>query len=473
MKLQLQATRDLLSRYTQIWKAAWQIRDQLDPVPRQAHELAFLPAQLELIDSPLHPAPKWAMRAIIGFAALALLWACFGQLDVVAVAQGKVIPSGKVKTIQPLEAAVVKHIAVTDGQHVNAGDLLIELDATQTAADDRKARDALTDARLTQARTQALLDALDKHGKPILKPQADLNPTRLKAEQALADSQLGELTSKLATLDATAAQKQADLETTQQQIDKLKQTLPIAQQRAEDYKNLLDQNFMSKHGYLEKEQQRIEMSRDLAAQQSHAKELQAELAEQRQLRSQAIAEFMRQQLDLLNQAEQQLAQLTQETVKTAERARLTRLTAPTSGTVQQLAIHTVGGVVTPAQALLVIVPDSPSLEVEALVDNQDIGFVDKGQQAIVKIATFPYTRYGYLTGRVTTVSGDAIQDEKKGLVFDAHVALDQNRLKVENKWVNLTPGMAVTVEVKTGKRRVMEYFLSPLEQDAQEAMRER
>ena len=118
-------------------------------------------------------------------------------------------------------------------------------------------------------------------------------------------------------------------------------------------------------------------------------------------------------------------------------------------------------------------PDSPSLEVEALVDNQDIGFVDKGQQAIVKIATVPDTRTGYLTGRVTTVSGDAIQDEKKGLVFDAHVALDQNRLKVENKWVNLTPGMAVMREVKTGKRRVAEYFLSPLVQDVQESLRER
>src|SRR6185436_19726908 len=102
-----------------------------------------------------------------------------------------------------------------------------------------------------------------------------------------------------------------------------------------------------------------------------------------------------------------------------------------------------------------IVPDNPSLEISALINNQDIGFVDKGQEAVVKIETFPYTRYGYLTGKVTTVSSDAIQDEKKGLVFDATVALDQNKLKVENKWVNLTPGMAVVVEIKTGKRSVI------------------
>ena len=149
-----------------------------------------------------------------------------------------------------------------------------------------------------------------------------------------------------------------------------------------------------------------------------------------------------------------------------------RLTAPVAGTVQQLNVHTVGGVVTTAQSLMEIVPDD-TLEVEAQVRNQDIGFVNPGQKAMIKIETFPYTRYGYLTGKVLTVSNDAVQDKKAGLVFPAKIQLPTRRFKVDNTWVNLTPGMAVTVEIKTGSQSVASYFLSPLEQVGHESLRER
>jgi len=143
------------------------------------------------------------------------------------------------------------------------------------------------------------------------------------------------------------------------------------------------------------------------------------------------------------------------------------------GTVQKLAVHTVGGVVTPAQLLMVIVPRDNVLEVEAMLPNKDIGFVNPGQDAEVKVETFPFTKYGTLHGKITQVSSDAIQDEKLGLIYSIRVRLAKDALPVENKTVRLTPGMAVMVEIKTGTRRVIEYFLSPLIQVGSESLRER
>jgi hemolysin D len=136
-------------------------------------------------------------------------------------------------------------------------------------------------------------------------------------------------------------------------------------------------------------------------------------------------------------------------------------------------VHTVGGVVTPAQALMVIVPDDYPLEIEAYLENKDIGFVDQGQSATVKVEAFPYTKYGTLHGEVMDVSDDAINDEKRGLIYSTRVRLAQTSIAVENKRVKLSPGMAVSVEVKTGHRRVLEYFLSPLMEYQSESFKER
>jgi len=180
-----------------------------------------------------------------------------------------------------------------------------------------------------------------------------------------------------------------------------------------------------------------------------------------------------QTLDGLRQAREQIGQYAPELAKTEQRDKLMQLRAPVDGTVQQLAIHTVGGVVTPAQALMAVVPSEEMLEVEATVLNKDIGFVRPGQRATVKVESFPYTRYGYLEGEVQSVSHDAAQDERLGLIFPARVRLQNANLVIDGVKVQLTPGMNLSVEVKTGKRRVIDYLLSPLQTHAGEAMRER
>lgn len=464
---------DLFKRYARVFRHAWSQRKAIDTPDLHPHEAQFLPAALALRDTPVHPAPRIALWLIMAFALIALLWATFGRIDVVATAVGKIIPNDRTKVIQPMETAVVKAIHVRDGQEVKPGQLLIELDATSAAADSERLRNEALTAQLEAERAQALLSALEHGALPKLNALDGVGADRLLAEQSQATGQYQEYQARRLQLQAEITRRRAELQSTQEQVGKLEQTAPIARQRAQDYQKLVKENFISQHGYLEREQARIEQEQDLASSRSKVVEIRAALAEAQQQQATLAAETRRQLLDQLNLASQKAASLGQELIKAEQRSRLMHLTAPVAGTVQQLAVSTVGGVVTPAQPLMVIVPKENVLEVEAMLPNKDIGFVNPGQDAEVKVETFPFTKYGTLHGKITQVSSDAIQDEKLGLIYSTRVKLARDTLRVENKTVRLTPGMAVTVEVKTGTRRVIEYFLSPLMQATSESLRER
>ena len=468
-----QAFADLFKRYAKIFRHAWSQRKETDAPVLQAHEAQFLPAALALRDTPVHPAPRITLWLIIAFAVIAVLWASFGRIDVVATAVGKIIPNDRTKVIQPMETAVVKAIHVRDGQEVTLGQVLIELDATITTADSDRLRNEALTARLEALRAEALLAALASGRAPRLKPLDGADTARLVAEQSQASGQYQEYQARQLQLQAEIARRRAELQATQDQVVKLEQTVPIARQRAQDYQKLVKENFISQHGYLDREQVRIEQEQDLASSRSKVSEIRAALMEAQQQQATLTAETRRVLLDQLNLASQKAASLEQELVKADQRGRLMRMTAPVAGTVQQLAVSTVGGVVTPAQPLMVIVPKDNVLEVEAMLPNKDIGFVNPGQAVEVKVETFPFTKYGTIHGTITQVSSDAIQDEKLGLIYSTRVKLARDTLQVENKTVRLSPGMAVTVEVKTGKRRVIEYFLSPLMQVTSVSLRER
>lgn len=467
------ALADLFKRYARIFRLAWLQRRETDAPELQGHEAQFLPAALALRDTPVHPAPRITLWLIMAFALITLLWASFGRIDVVATAVGKIIPNDRTKLIQPMETAVVKAIHVRDGQEVTLGQLLIELDATTAAADSERLRNEALTARLEALRAQALLSALESGVPPRLQPLNGADAPRLLAEQSQVTGQYQEYQARQLQLQADITRRRAELQAMQDQVVKLEQTAPIARQRAQDYQKLVKENFISQHGYLEREQARIEQEQDLASSRSKVAEIRAALREAQQQQATLAAETRRQLLDQRNVAAQKAVSLEQELVKADQRGRLMRMTAPVAGTVQQLAISTVGGVVTPAQPLMVIVPKENVLEVEAMLPNKDIGFVNPGQDAEVKVETFPFTKYGTLHGTITQVSSDAIQDEKLGLIYSTRVKLSRDTLRVENKTVRLTPGMAVTVEVKTGTRRVIEYFLSPLMQATSESLRER
>lgn len=472
MLMKFQAFGDLLRRYGAVFATAWAIRDQLRPKPRPQHELAFLPAGLELAETPVHPAPYWAMRIIAGLAVVIVLIGVIGQLDIVVSAKGKLVPNARVKLIQPAITGVVRRILVEDGRRVGAGDLLMELDPTQAEADSAKAHAAKMAAALAMARAQALLEAQARNRPPVVEAVDQATETDMRDAQRFAEGSFREYQDKLSQSQAVLLQRQAELEGTMHDIDRLKATSPLARQQADDYHALASEKYVAKDDYLAKEQTALEQEHDLAAKISHASELKAAIAAQQADIAATVSQFRREQLDALDKANQQFVQNRDDETKAVTRQHLMSLTAPVEGTVQQLAVHTVGGVVTTAQSLMEIVPDD-ALEVEVNVENKDVGFVQPDQEAIVKIDAFPYTRYGYLHGTVRSVSNDAVQDKKQNLNFVARVRLPSSRMPINGQWIDLTPGMSVSAEIKTGQRSVVGYFLDPLIQTAQESLRER
>lgn len=473
MKHIVQGVSDFVARYMASFRVAWTNRHALDGPELNADEIDFLPAHLELVERPASPTARWAMRLIVGLFAIALLWSIFGKVDIVAVATGKTVASSRTKVVQPAETALVKRILIQDGQVVKAGDPLIELDATATGADVDKASEALLAAKLTALRLSAIANALDHGGSPVLTQDESLSKERFKAEQALATSQYVAYLAKKDNLAESIAQHRAEITTIETTLQPMAESADIARTRESDYEKLVSGNYVGRHDYLLRKQERIAAERDLASQKSRLQETKAALAgAQDQLRM-LTTEYRQQTLDALRQANDQIHQDAPELAKSGRRNQEMELRAPVDGTVQQLAVHTIGGVVTPAQSLLAIVPSGDALEVEATVLNKDIGFVKPGQRATVKVESFPYTRYGYLEGQVISVSHDAAQDEKLGLVFPARVRLARSTLNIDGTTVHLTPGMALSVEIQTGKRRLIDYVLSPLETHLQESARER
>lgn len=461
---------ELFERYRAVFAHAWRERHQLTPPQRQPHEAQFLPAALELQETPVSPAPRITAWVLMTFALLALVWALVGQIDVVATARGKIIPVEGSKWIQPMETATIQAIHVVEGQAVQAGQRLIELDATQANADVKRLNEELLTARLHAHRMRAMLQAIDQGVRPHLdatdEALREVDATRLAQEQRVLLGQYDEFRAKWERLLTEGQRREAEMRTTLQSVRKLEQTLPIVEQRAQDFQGLVGQNFVSQHAYLEREQQRIEMKADLASHQSRFSELDAALRAVLNEQTTLLAETRRQTLESMSEAHRQMATIEQEWLKADVRSRWLTLHAPVDGVVQQLAVQTVGGVVTPAQVLMVVVPKEAPLQVEAWLENKDVGFVAADQTAHVKVDAYPYTKFGTIDAQVIHVSKDAIAQENLGLVFSVRARLSKSDLA-------LSPGMSVAVEIKTGKRRVIEYFLTPFLEYKAESLRER
>jgi hemolysin D len=456
---------ELLGRYRAVAQAAWQARHELAGPKRLADEAAFLPAALSLQETPVHPAPRRAMWVIMTLFVVALAWACLGKVDIVAVAQGRIVVSDRTKVVQPLEAAVVKAVHVRDGDKVEAGQLLVELDATAATAD-RQSVEQLTQAASDELwRTQALLAALKSGRAPAGAPRAPL--------QVQTSAEWADIAGRAARMDAEVARRQAELATVESGIAKLQATLPLARQREADLQALAAQGFVSGHAGQDRTRERIELERDLETQRARRAESLAAVQESVQARAALRAETERALNDRLAKATLEIAQLRQEEAKTVQRKQLTQLVAPVAGTVQQLAVHTEGGVVTPAQALMVIVPDDAEVTAEVVIENKDVGFLRVGQAVEVKLETFPFTRYGTVPALVKRVSVDAVNDEQRGAIFPATLSLLRGSIDVDGRLLALTPGMNVTGEVKTGRRRLIDYVVSPIKATADKSLEER
>jgi hemolysin D len=430
--------------------------------------LQFLPAALEVQHSPPHPLARWLGIGIILFFSLAIAWGVFGKVDVVAMAEGKIIPSARIKEIQPLEKGIVKEILVREGQSVKAGDALIVLDGTSSsAARDRLANElqAMQDMLLLE---QSFLARLENTAEATRSAMPELQEKLLEQQWQQYNARLAALRSQR---EHRIAEKQANSET----IIKWQNTLPMISQRVNGLKQLAGKKLVAENQYLELEEIRISQQQDLAAARARDAQLVAAIAECEQQIAALTAQTHAETLARIADAGRQRNSLHQQLMQAKDYDDRQVLYAPVSGQVQDLTMHTVGGVVLEAQLLMRIVPDDSPLEVEAWLPNQDIGFVQENDRAIIKVHTFPFTRYGTINATVTRISDDAIADnkDKNRLFFGMSLLLEKNSLPVDGREVRLAPGMQVTVEIMTGERRLVEYFLSPLQKHLQESGRER
>jgi hemolysin D len=453
----LGAYRGLFQRYIRTFQHFWQMRESLGGGLLNEQEAEFLPAALSLQEKPVSSTARLTGRILMAIVCVALLWSVLGHIDIVVNATGKIIPSSHTKTIASVDVASVRAVHVTEGQSVKAGDVLVELDtSTPDAEHDKASGDAMA-ATLLVARSQAMVQAVEENMRhapklppslpqsPLLLSMAAIPAEQIQAAQRQLDGQYQDFLAKRTRLDGD--------------IGHFAQALPLATQRASDYKALAQNHDVSEHAWLEKEQARID--------------LEGQLQDARHQRAALIAQTRKEAHDALTEGHKIAASSTQDARRAGEHSKLLQLIAPVDGTVQQLNVHTVGGVVPAAQPLMLIVPRENQVEVEAFMENKDVGFVQEGQNAEVKIDAFDYTKYGTIPARVTHVSRDAIQDEKKGLIYSVKVALNQATMDVDGKALALSAGMSVNVEIKTGTRRVIEYILSPLVQHQREALHER
>ena len=451
LRHRIEAWGALVSRYRQVWRHFWGQRDTLTPpalTSLTADEAEFLPAALSLQAQPVSPAGRWVARILMLLVLALVVWSVLGHTDIVVNAQGKIIPNGRTKTVGALEVARVQALHVTDGQAVRAGEVLIALDPRLSDTEQDKAQGEFQAATLQRERATALLTALDSGQPPNLSnlpTLAELDPDRLQMTRQHLQDQWRDYTARMARLDG--------------EIRRYGQELPLVAQRARDYAELAQTRDVSRHAWMEKEQARLD--------------LEGQIADLHRQKTALTAELRKSAQDTRTDASRQAAAAQQEVRKGRVRGDLLRLTAPVDGTVQQLAVHTVGGVVSPAQPLMQIVPKQTRVEMEAFIANRDVGFVREGQSAQVKIDAFEYTKYGTLDATIAHVSRDAIPDEKRGPIYAVKLVLQRPVLLVQGQEQPITAGMSGSVEIKTGSRRLIEYVLSPLVQHARESLHER
>ena len=466
-----------MKRYWEIARVTWEdeVRNPKPPA-RTMSERAFLPAAIEITDTPASPAGRILASLIVGLFVITIVWSIFGKIDINATLVGRIIPTGQVKVIEPLETGTVRAIYVRDGQQVAAGELMIELDPTDSTADRERLAHDLMLAELEGARLRETVRAgRDGLGprEVALKPDIPVDTEMLAMQSEVLLRTVASHRASLASLAGEREQRVAELARIAGSIEERELLVGVIAERVEMFKTLLERATGTRASYLQVAQLFYEERANLRTEQGQAAEAEAAISATFLREHETVAAFLSQAVMDLSDVETRIAGLTQELIKATRREARNRLHAPVAGTVRQLAVHTVGEVVTTDQQLMIVVPTGGGLEVEAMLLNKDKGFVLMEQAVEIKIDAFPFTKYGTIDGLVLDVSNDAIEQEGVGLVFPVRVSMDSLTMRAAGEDRALTPGMSVTVEVKTGHRRVIEYLLTPLLRYRDEAIRER
>lgn len=427
-------------------------------------EYEFLPEALEIEETPTSPFGRILLWAIVLLTVAAFLWSYLGKVDEVAVARGKIIPDGRVKVIQPRETGVVRAIHVEEGQRVKEGDLLIELDPTITQAEVESTYRSLLINRYDLARLKAELK-----GEEIRVPEKD-HQGLLLLQKNLKEARESEYRAKVASLELVISQKKTALLSAEESILKLEKTVELIRIQEEALRTLAERGYASLMEHVQRQKELVRAEKELDEQRKLVEQIRDSLKEAERNLEALKKERERSILGEMIEKERAITALEGEFTKASKRYQLEKLYSPVNGTVHGLATHTIGGVVTPAQPIVTIVPEGTPLIVEAMLLNKDIGFIHPGQSAELKLDTFSFQKYGTIDAELFYISPDAQEDDKIGLVYKIKLRPNRFTIRVKDKDIPISPGMAVTAEVKTGKRRIIEFFLSPLIKHVDESL---
>lgn len=438
-------------------------------MPKQSDFSEFLPNMILAMERPPSFYARLVSVLVMLFVAVTLLWLYFAKVDIIVTAQGKVVPSGKIKLVQAADSGIVRNIFVRDGQPVKAGDVLIEFDSTVSDADSDQLLSRLNQARLTMQRHRIAL------GEEVTLGEGVGDQSMVSSERAILETSGRAGEEEIRLLAFERAQLKAAFDAAKFELKKLDGLVTYNEEQATRKKRFAAEGLIAGAEAQEAEFRMLDSQRERTVQvervseakerySSAAERVRAKRTEQRNALLQGLAE-----------ANVALKEAEQSNIKANKQLTHQKLIAPVDGIVQQLGVHTIGAVVSRADQLLVLIPSSDVLEVEAKILNKDIGFVDTEQNSNVKIDAFEYTRYGQIEGQIDWVASDSVLDKEKGPIYPARIKLAQTTLprKVNNRIAQVLPGMNVTVDVVIGQRRLIEYFSGPLLRYKDESLTER
>lgn len=463
-------------------KEFWQNRKTLaEQRNAKTDAYSFLPGVLEITDKPPHPLLRIVLYSLIFLVVFVVVWAYFSKIDIITAGQGKIIPAGDVKTIQSSEKGTVINLNVDSGQIVHKGDVLVVLESEYTQSDINKLKEDIEFYKLRISREETLYKMIksDKREQIPLE-QIDYKPPegvtdQLDIEQSkrLLWQQWQSGIAKLMTLEATLSSKEQEKAISLNRTHQLGEMLKIIKEKLDAYTKLYQKKAVARMEYLEYREKFLNTYYEYETEKGKDMQLDTEIAEARSNLQSYKSETYLKILETIRQDKKDLYTSEQELHKATTLNGKNTIRSPIDGIVHEMQIHTIGAVVTPAQVLMQIVPLDQKLEAEVYVKNEDIGYLRKGQTAEVKVNTFPFAEYGVLDGKVERISGDAIEDERLGLVYKLVISLDNNTLHKDSEDYKIVPGMAVVAEVKTGTRRVLDFFTEPLTRGIDNSLRER
>ncbi len=445
-------------------------QEEQEKTPSAREDSYFSPVILEVMDEPPAPFARGMILFILVFASFLIGWSIFARMDIVVTGTGKVIPKGKVKLVQPLEPGIVTAIHVRDGQLVKKGEVLISMDSTDAVTDLETTRKDLGKIELDILRLRAELSGDAREFASASKAMGE----NYAIHASLLTSSIMSHREQLASLDKQINSLTAEKQSAEAEKKRNEVSYPLARKLYYKKKKLAEKKLISEAEFL---QERIALNnakQNLTTSSSMLDEVSSRLDKAIEERALANTQYRRDLLAKLTEAENERASLKQQLEKAKNRHTHFELRAPSDGIVQQLAVNNVDSVVTAAQTLLVVVPLDGGLEVEAQILNKDIGYVHENQEVSVKVAAYPFTKYGDLVGKIEWVARDAVIDEQMGPIYPVRISVSSYKLPniVQGREGVISPGMMVNTDIKVGKRRVFEYFMDPIMRYKDKSLRE-